>query len=139
MTYERRIEFVRQLLVHLPDLRFAILSNVFNLDELMARSKVVVHVNSVDGCTHIPFAKIIKPLVNTKLLFVERAEELAASDLAAFVYLFEPSDMYGLVQRLREVLTRFEEEQRRLESLNPRGWIEQHYDFERNAVALLGL
>lgn len=139
MAYERRIEFIRQLYVHLHDLRIAVLNNVFNLDELMSRSKVVIHINSVDGCTHIPFAKIIKPLVNTKLMFVEQAEELASSDLAGFVYLFKPGDMQGLVQRLRDVLTRFEEEQKRLESLNPRGWIERHYNFELNVGALLGL
>ena len=81
MAYPRRAEFVRDLMMRGPDMRIVVASNVFQLDAMIARSQIIIHVNSVEPCSNLPYGKIMKPLANNKIVFVENVEELAGSDL----------------------------------------------------------
>lgn len=139
MVYERRARFVAELLRQSADMRIAILSNVFALDDMLDRAKVVLHVNSVDGCTHVPYAKIMKPLARGKIMFVEGTEELGSSDLRPYLRVFRVDAVQELVRSLRGVIDRFPEEQERLHASDLGRILRERYDFRSNVHRLLEL
>jgi hypothetical protein len=139
LSYPRRRRFIARLLEHGADLRIALCQNVFDVNSLLRRSKIVVHVNSVDGCRHVPYAKIMKPLANHKILFVERADELDRSDLRPFLQTFTPGRFGELLEDVRATLRTYDAVQATLDALNPRRLLRERYDFETNTRRLLQL
>ena len=140
MSFPRRANFARRMFETplLTDRRIVVASNVFDLDDLLSRAKIVLHVNAVDDCEHVPYAKIVKPLANHRPTFVETTPELERSDLRRFIATFAVDDD-GLFSVLRETLDNFPARQADLDALDPRDWLERNYDFERNVVELLSL
>ncbi|HWB17476.1 MAG TPA: hypothetical protein VG538_13795 [Vicinamibacterales bacterium] len=139
LSYRRRQRFIMRLLQQAPDLRIAVCQNVFDVNDLLRRSKIVVHVNSLEGCGHIPYAKIMKPLANHKILFVEHVDELERSDLRPFVQTFTPRRFGAFLEDVRATLRTYPAVQATLDALNPRRLLQERYDFEANARRLLQL
>jgi hypothetical protein len=139
LSYPRRQQFIMRLLQRAPDLRIAVCQNVFDVRDLLRRSKIVVHVNSVDGCYHVPYAKIMKPLANHKILFVEHVDELERSDLRPFIQTFTPRRFGAFLEDVRATLDTYPAVQATLDVLNPRRLLQERYDYEANARRLLQL
>ena len=141
LAYPRRHGFVGRLLGSplLTDRSIVAAANVFDLDELLARTKIVLHVNSVDGGEHVPYAKLMRPLANNIQVYAESTAELETSDLRRFVQTFDVTESRSLFWRLRDALDDFDANQEAFEALNPRGWLAENYDFERNVCRLLNL
>jgi hypothetical protein len=139
MSYARRANFALRLFGEAPSRRTVVCSNVFELDDLLRRTRTVVHVNSVEGCYHIPYAKIMKPLANHKILFVEHAAELEQSDLRPLLRTFVARRFADFLKEMEAVLNDYPNAQATLDALNPSGVLREHYDFEAHVCRLFDL
>jgi hypothetical protein len=141
MSYPRRTGFVARLLSSplLSDKRIVVAANVFDLNQLLARTKLVLHVNSVDDSEQVPYAKVMRPLANNIQVYAESTVELESSDLRPFVQTFAITEPEALFKRLRHALGDFAASQAAFAALDPRGWLARNYDFERNVSRLLSL
>jgi hypothetical protein len=139
MSYKRRATFVMQLLQRAPSRRIVVCQNVFALDELIARSKIVVHVNSVDGCYHVPYGKIVKPLANHKILFVEQTEELDRCDLRPFIRPFTLRRFKSFLADINDTIEQYDHAQAHLDAMNPRQFLQERYDFDTQVRRLFAI
>lgn len=111
----------------------------FNNDDLIDRSKIILHTNSIDNCYHIPFAKLMKLLSNNKIVLIEETEELLTSDLINYVYPFKMTSPNACVKAIEYILSHYEIIQKEVDEKNPREFIKKNYNFANNVKKLLNL
>jgi hypothetical protein len=109
--------------------------NNFNNDNIINRSKIILHVNSIDNCYHIPYAKLMKLLSNNKIVVVEETDELLKSDLCNYVNTFKYEK--GCVDLIRNILDNYACEQEKINIKNPKAFIKEKYNFKSNVFMLL--
>jgi hypothetical protein len=75
--YERRINICS--IITTSSVKYIISNNSLwgeFLDKILIRCKSVLHINSVENCYHIPYAKIIKPMYFNAACIVENTDEI---------------------------------------------------------------
>lgn len=60
-----------------------------DLNKLLVRAKCVLHINSMNNCYHIPFAKIMRPLVFNALCIIERTKEMEEFEWREYLHLVD--------------------------------------------------
>ena len=147
MNYQRRIDLVKNLYLSnvTAKLNIMVCHNNFNLDELIDKSKIIVHCNCVDNCYHIPYAKIMKLLSNNKIVYVESTTELLKSELINYVKVFDLNQLTVNNNQkipkycfdIAESVKNYEIEQKNLNIKNPKKLIEEKYNFQKNVIDIL--
>jgi len=144
MCYQRRLDVIEKLSTMTP-INYVICNNIFDNDDLIDRSKIILHVNSIDNCYHIPFAKLVKLLSNNKIVVVESTEELTNSDLINYVTTFNYKDRVPCLgkqiptylSKINHILGHYDEEQKKLNEKNPQKLIKEKYNFNVYVKKLL--
>lgn len=146
ICYPRRMEVIQNF-EPIGPFNYVICNNVFDLDNLIARSKIILHVNSLDNCYHIPFAKLMKLLSNNKIVLVEETEELANSELLPYVKTFKFDNLYQYnnndfntpeyLNKIHDIIKNYDKIQEELNKMNPQKLIKEKYNFTDNVMKLL--
>ena len=150
MCYNRRMEVATNLCAAHPkwgQVKVVVCNNIFDLNDLINRSKIILHVNSVDSCYHVPYAKIMKILANNKIIVTEVTEEFKTCDLIDYVYPFNFNDtgefkgvkFPSYMSIIYTILENYDDEQKKLNQKNPQKYIKEHYNFNFNVSQLLDI
>ncbi len=129
-------------------INLVVTSDIFNLNILkffIDRSKIVFHLNSMDDCYHIPYSKIVKLLINNKIIVTENTDELEKSELVNYVYVFS-KDQFVIENKIRtplyislikSILKNYDQIQESINKKNPSIHMAQKYNFEKNLLSLI--
>ncbi len=142
MCYQRRLNVITKLST-LGPINYVICNNIFDNDDLIDRAKIILHVNSIDNCYHIPFAKIVKLLTNNKIILVEQTQELMTSEIINYVKTFDYNQQCGdvpsYISMINQILKNYDLEQKILDDLNPRQLMKNKYNFGVQVKNLLDI
>jgi hypothetical protein len=144
MCYERRVNFFKNLAMkYLPYYKIVVLNNIFDIDNFLSRSKIIIHINSLNNCYHVPYAKIIKLLANNKITLVEKTPDLMKSDLKKYVHIFdlvtqdESNNHPMYVTIIKNLINNYMLEQQKINQLNAQKYIKDNYNFIENVISLV--
>jgi hypothetical protein len=128
---------------------FDMQDDIFDLDKLkniIDRSKIIFHVNSVNDCYQVPYAKLAKLLTNNKIVVVENTKELQTSDLYNYVYTFNIDEIFYLdhakkipayIHLITKILDNYQYFQKEVNEKNPGNLMKHKYNFSSNVVSLI--
>lgn len=106
------------------------IENVFEIESLkyyINYAKIIIHINSIDDCYHIPFAKLVKCLCNNSVVLCEQTKELLEhTEISRFVHMFQLDSDY--ISQLTNLLSNYSETQQNIQQINPRQWFLDNCD-----------
>lgn len=143
LTYSRRVKVINDIFSSsINSNKIIMCNNIFNINDLLNRSKIVLHVNCVDDCYHVPYAKIIKPLLNNNILLVENTPELEKSEIKNYIHTFNITNNNSepeFITKIKFLLENYESEQEKLLNKNPQQFIIDKLNFKKNVLCLLSI
>jgi len=140
LNYPRRTHLMLEILKNLSHYKIVYCNNVFDLDNLLKRSKIVLHINSVDNCYHIPYAKIIQPLLYNKVMLIEDTVELESSNLRKYLHTFKYNNKKcDVINCITNIIKNFDEVQKNLIEMNPIAFIKENYNYDENINKIVEL
>lgn len=141
LSYPRRVHLMLEILKYLNHCKIIFCNNIFDLNNLLKRSKIVLHINSVDNCYHVPYAKIIQPLLYNKIMLVEETQELLSSDLFPYLHTFkyDKSKQSNIIEKIKILLNNYADEQKKIVDMDPCSFIQLNYNFDKNIESIIEL
>lgn len=89
LIYERRIAFSIYLFLNFCKTNnLMIIDNYFDIDKFISKSKINIHINSLENLYHIPYAKIIKPMLFKNKMLIEHVKEIENHELSNYITTF---------------------------------------------------
>lgn len=109
LSYDKRLETIKAIVKCNSAWKIVMYNNLFDEElqnHILAKSKLVVHVNSFDNLTHIPWAKIGKLISNNSVFLIEYCEELHNFNLIDKVNHYKNHSM--LCTKIKDILNNYD-------------------------------